>query len=100
MYAAVRRYQADPGAAEEIGRRAREGFGPIISQAPGFVSWYVMHAGDGVIVTMSVFEDLVGAVESSTLAADWIKQNLSWLLPNPPEVMAGKVLAHQARGEG
>jgi hypothetical protein len=33
-----------------------EGFIPIISEMPGFVAYYMADAGDGVIVSSSVFE--------------------------------------------
>jgi hypothetical protein len=29
------------------------------------------------------------------MAADWIRQNMASLLPNPPEITAGQVAAHE-----
>jgi hypothetical protein len=60
MYAAVRRYEGvtDPA---EAGRRVNEGFVPLMRQVPGFVAYYCVDAGDGVMVSTSVFEDRAGA---------------------------------------
>ena len=92
MYAAVRRYEGvtDPA---EAGRRVQEGFLPLIQQVPGFVAYYWVAAVDGVMVSTSVFEDRAGAVESIKRAADFVRENLASLLPNPPQVMAGEVVA-------
>ncbi|MBV9455474.1 MAG: antibiotic biosynthesis monooxygenase [Rubrobacter sp.] len=95
MYVAIRRYQVDPGSVDEVTRQVLEGFIPIIKDAPGFLEYYALDAGDGVIAAVSVFEDQSGAEESSRMAADWVRQNLSSLIPNPPEITAGRVGAHE-----
>jgi len=97
MYVAVRKYQTASGAAEEIGRRVEAGFVPIISQAPGFVAYYAVNAGNDVVVSVSVFQDQAGADESNRMAANWVKQNLASLLPNPPEITAGEVMTYKAK---
>ena len=45
------------------------------------------------MVSTSVFEDRAGAVESIKRAADFVRENLASLLPNPPQVTAGEVVA-------
>lgn len=94
MYATVRRYDGvtDPG---EAGRRVAEGFVPIISEVPGFVAYYWVDAGDGVMVSTSVYETQDGAEQSNSKAAEWVKENLASLLPNPPQITAGEVVAHR-----
>ena len=96
MYATIRRYEGatDP---RETGRRVNEGFVPIISQIPGFVALYLVDAGGGVMISTSVFEDQSGAEESNRRAADYVRQNLALLLPNPPQITAGEVVAHKAK---
>lgn len=97
MYASVRRYDGvDPRSVEEIVRRVEEGFVPIISKAPGFIAYYAVNVGEGVTASISIFEDQAGLEESNRMAADWVKENLASLLPNPPEITAGEVLAHKA----
>jgi hypothetical protein len=95
MHIAIRRYQTDPGSVDEVMRSAEEGFIPIIKDASGFLAYYALAAGEGVIATVSVFEDKAGAEESISMAADWIRQNMASLLPNPPEITAGEVGAHE-----
>jgi hypothetical protein len=92
QYAAVRRYEGvvDPA---EAGKRVEEGFLPIISKIDGFVAYYWIDAGDKVMVSTSVFEDEAGAEASTAAAADYVAENLAELLPNPPQVTAGEVVA-------
>ncbi|WP_354638110.1 hypothetical protein [Kitasatospora camelliae] len=92
MYAAVRRYEGvtDPA---EAGRRVKEGFLPLLRQVAGFVAYYWVDAGGGVMISTSVYEDEAGASASIAAAADFVRDNLAELLPNPPQVTAGEVVA-------
>jgi hypothetical protein len=95
MYVAVRRYEgvSDP---QKVGQLVEEGFVPIISELPGFVAYYVVDAGDGVVVTTSVFEHKDAEEESTFLAGEFVAQNLLSLAPNPPQITAGEVVAYKA----
>ncbi len=104
MYAAIRRYEIpDPDAADELTRRLKEGFVPIISEVPGFVGYYAvydgefsrLYEGDVVLTTVSIFEDLAGAQRSTDAAAAYVKENLASLLPQSPTATAGEVVAHR-----
>jgi heme-degrading monooxygenase HmoA len=95
MYASIRRYKVEPGTEAEIAQRANEGFVPIISEALGFVAYYIVDAGNGVIVSVSIFRDQSGADESNTMAAMWVKRSLASLVPSPPEITAGEVTVHK-----
>jgi hypothetical protein len=68
MYAVVRRYEGVSNTSE-VARIVKEGFLPIISEMPGFVAYYWVDAGDGVVVSTSVFEHK-DAEEQSTYSAD------------------------------
>ena len=92
MYAAVRRYEGVTDSAEAA-RLVNEGFVPLMRQVSGFVAYYWIDAGDGVMVSTSVFQDQAGADESISRAADFVRDNLAALLPNPPQVVAGEVVA-------
>ncbi|MEU9150983.1 hypothetical protein AB0D59_10640 [Streptomyces sp. NPDC048417] len=92
MYAAVRRYEGVTDAAEAA-RLVNEGFVPLMRQVSGFVAYYWIDIGDGVMVSTSVFQDRAGADESISRAADFVRDDLAALLPNPPQVMAGEVVA-------
>ena len=95
MYASIRRYQVNLGAEAEIIQRVNEGFVPIISKSPGFIAYYLVDAGDGVIATVSIFQDQVGAEESNAMAAEWVIDNLISLVPDPPLITAGEVKIHK-----
>ncbi len=93
MYATVRRYEGVT-VPDEAARRVKEGFVPIISQIPGFVAYYWVDAGNGVMISTTVFENKAGAEESNKRAAQWVRENLLSLLPSPPQITAGEVVAH------
>ena len=92
MYATMRRYDGvtDPA---EAGRRVAEGFVPLLKQIPGFVAYYWVDAGGGVMASTNVFEDRAGAEASTEKAAEWVRSNIASLLPNPPQVTEGEVVA-------
>jgi hypothetical protein len=95
MYATVRRYEgvSDPS---EVAQRVNEGFLPTIREIPGFVDYYLVDGGDGMIVSTSIFEDPSGEEESNWRAGEFVGQHLAPLLPNPPHITAGEVVAHTA----
>jgi len=96
MYVTVRRYEGvtDPS---EAGRRVNEGFLALISEIPGFVAYYWVNAGGGVMVSTSVFQDQSRAEQSNRTAADYVRQNLAPLLPNAPQITAGEVVAYKTK---
>jgi hypothetical protein len=94
MYASIRRYKVS--SVDEVVRRASEGFVPLISQGPGFMAYYIVDAGEGVVASISLFETQAGAEESNRMAADWVKENIAPLVSGPPEITAGEVRVHKA----
>ena len=96
MYVAVRRYEGvtDP---QKVAKVGQEGFVPIISEMPGFVAHYFVDAGDGVMVATSVFEHKDAEEQSTFVAGEFLGGHLEPLLPNPPQVTAGEVVAYKAR---
>ena len=96
MYATVRRYEGVTDPREAI-RRVNEGFIPLVSEIPGFVAYFFVDAGGGVMISTSVFQDRASAEESNKKAADYVRQNLAAVLPNLPQITAGEVVAHQTR---
>jgi len=95
MYAAVRRYEGvtDP---KEVRRHVEEEFLPLISEMPGFVAYYVVDAGEGVMVSTSVFEHQAAEEESSWRAGEFVAKHIAPLVPNPPQITAGEVVAHKS----
>ena len=72
----------------------REEFVPIIKQAKGFVRYYWLDTGEGEGASVSMFEDKAGADELVHLAADFVKNHMSKLVTQKPEIIEGAVKAH------
>jgi len=95
MYVAIRQYGLltnEP--VENVFRGVREGFIPIIRNAPGFLAYYVLDSGGGTLTSISIFEHREGAERSNKLAEDWVGSTLSSVLPTSPEIIVGEVGAH------
>jgi hypothetical protein len=69
----------------------------IISKVPGFVAYYWADAGGGVKISTSIFENQSGAEESNKRAADYVREKMASLVPKPPQIMAGEVVAHKTK---
>lgn len=93
MHTTIRQYNGiEPGAVDEIIKRVREGFLPIISSSGGFLRYQFIDAGNGVIITISVFETDLAARQSNKMAANWVEENLLPLLKKPPQISVGEVI--------
>ncbi len=96
MYVAIRRYQmVESASVDEVLQRVKDGFIPIIKDGPGFLAYFVLDSGGGTVTSVSIFEDREGAEASISGAAEWVRENLASLFPNPPEIIAGEVGAHE-----
>ena len=84
MYVAVRRYEGVTYP-QRVAQLVDEGFVPIISELPGFVAYYAVDAGDGVVLSTSVFEHKDAEEQSTFLAGEFVAEHLATLLPNPPQ---------------
>ena len=97
MYAMVRRYDGVTNS-REAGKRVNDGFVPLISQLPGFVAYYWVDAGSGVMISTSVFQDQASAQESNKKAEEWVrKNNMASMMPNLPQITSGEVVSHKAK---
>ena len=96
MYATVRRYDGVTDVREAI-RHVNEGFIQILSEIPGFAAYYWIDGGDGVMISVNVFQDRASAEQSNARASDYVRENLAALFPNRPQITAGEVVAHTAK---
>ena len=94
MYVAVRRYEGVSDS-QKVARLVEEDFVPVISEMPGFIAYYCVDAGDGVMVTTSVFEHKDAEEQSNFRAGTFVAEHLAPLLPNPPQVTAGEVVSYK-----
>jgi hypothetical protein len=96
LYVAVRRYEGVTDS-QKVAKLVEEDYVPIISEMPGFVAYYCVDAGDGVMVSTSVFEHKDAEEQSTFRAGESVAQDLGPLAPNPPQVTAGEVVAYKGR---
>ena len=102
MYATVRRYEGiDNDRAAEVTKKVGETLIPSLSKLPGFGGYYLIEAGNGVMTSVSLFDTSAHAEESTQLAAKWVQDELlTAVLPNPPKITFGEVVAAQTNRAG
>ena len=94
MFAVIRHYRFDKKDSAAIDRAIREEFVPIVRKAKGFQRYYWLDTGEGEGASFGVFEDKAGADESVRLASDYVREHLSKLLTQKPEIIEGAVAAN------
>jgi hypothetical protein len=72
----------------------REDFVPLVKKARGFRRYYWLDTGNGEGASFGIFDDKAGADESVRIAADYVRDHLSKLLRQKPEVVEGQIVAH------
>jgi hypothetical protein len=74
MFAAIRRYEINPASVsvKDLIRRIEAEFVPMVSRSPGFISYHVIDAGNGVVATIGMFESEARAQESTQQTPSWI----------------------------
>ena len=92
MYASIRQYRARD--TEELLRRVRHSFVPVVRKVPGFSDHYIIDSGDGVFTTVTVAHDEAGVEQSVTRAREWVRDNAADLVEGPPTVTSGEVVVH------
>jgi hypothetical protein len=92
MYVVIRKFN-QMRSVKEAARRAETGIGEILRQSAGFRGYYVFDAGDGVCVSVSLFDDRDSAAAANEKALVWIRASLADLIQGEPEITAGEVVA-------
>jgi heme-degrading monooxygenase HmoA len=100
MYGAIREYKLQPGKIDEIIRKVRDDFAPMLSKAPGFVVYTLVQVGSDDIVTTSVFENQAGAEESVKTAAGWVRENIAASVIGTPRVTTGEFMIREVKEGG
>ena len=91
MYVSIRQYRSDN--VEEVGRRAQDGFVPIVREVPGFSAYYIVDGGDGTFTTITVAENKAGVEDSVNRASEWVRESAADLVEGAPTVTNGEVVA-------
>jgi heme-degrading monooxygenase HmoA len=99
MFVSIRKYRVRRGSAEELARRVQEGFVPLLRQAQGFMSYYLLDGGGDVLITISMFDSGDEALASNEQAANWVRHNVLEFTRGMPEVMVGNALVAEVRSE-
>jgi hypothetical protein len=96
MHATIRRYEGvDTTRMNEVAGKVKETLVPQLRELPGFSGYYLLEAGNGVLSSFGLFETSEQADDSKTLVTKWISdENFSSVIPNPPKITSGKVVAH------
>ena len=74
MYVTVRRYTL-AGSGEELLRRIKEEFVPIVTALPGFKAYHVVDCGGREAMSISFWENKAEAVRASEAAREWISKS-------------------------
>jgi hypothetical protein len=100
MHATVRRYEGiDQSKKDELTRKVGESLMPRLSKLPGFNGYYLIESGNGVFTSFGFFDSSAQAEESTRIAANWVQdEKLQAILPSPPKVTAGEVIAYKTNG--
>jgi hypothetical protein len=97
MYATVRRYEGiDTNRTAELSKKVDESLLPRLSEMPGFKSYHLIEANNGVMSSIDFFDTSAQADESTRVAATWVRdEKLQTALPNPPTVTGGEVIVEK-----
>jgi len=97
MYATIRRYEGvDESRLVEITNKANENLIPRLSELPGFSGYFLFEPANGVLTSISLFETSSNLDESNRIAARVVQdEDLQRLMPNPPKITSGKLMAHK-----
>ena len=96
MHATIRRYEGvDTTRMGEVVDKVNTTLLPQLRELPGFSGYFLIEADNGVLSSFGLFETSEQADESKTLVTKWISdENFNSVIPNPPKITSGKVVAH------
>ena len=95
MHGIIRRYEGiDKARTDELTKKVGESYLPRVSKLDGFRGYYLIETNDGIFSSISFFDTMAQADESTRLSATWVRdEKLDTVLPNPPKVTGGEVIA-------
>ena len=100
MHATIRRYEGiDQSRTDELVKNVDENLLPRLTKMPGFKSYHLIEADNGVMSSIDFFETSAQADESTRVAASWLRdEKLEKALPNPPKITGGEVVVEKTNG--
>ena len=97
MHATIRRYEGvDESRTDELVKNVDENLLPRLTKMPGFKSYHLIEADNGVMSSIDFFETSEQSDESTRVAATWVRdEKLEKALPNPPKITGGEVIVRK-----
>ena len=89
MHAAVRKYRVSD--IDALVEKVESEFVEQVKQVEGFVGYYVIDGGDGTAASVTVGETAEAVEQTTSRAADWVRESAADLVEGSPEVTAGEV---------
>ncbi|MBV9596587.1 MAG: hypothetical protein JOZ87_06955 [Chloroflexi bacterium] len=93
MHASLGRYERCGASQAELVQVGRQ-LARLVSQAPGFISYALLEARDGMLATVSVFETEAQLEEADRLLADWLAAHAT-PLARPLATLRGEILVQK-----
>ena len=90
MYATIRTYADAPELADQLKARGDD-VDELISTVPGFRGYFLVKT-DGGCATISLFDDMSGAEESTRRAKQWLADNADTISSPPMSIWQGDVI--------
>ena len=90
MYIVVRTWTNAGVLADAMQQRQQE-VTDLISGVPGFVAYYATRAGD-TLTTVTVCDNQAGTQESTRLAGEWVKKNVTGASLEAPQIAEGETI--------
>ena len=94
LHATICRYDDVTGSTEDLALAGRQ-LASALSAAPGFVSYALLDAGDGVLVSVSVFEERTDLEAANQLMRAWEMDQTVAPLPVRPQILTGEVVVQK-----
>jgi hypothetical protein len=95
MHAAIRQYRVTD--IDALVSKVEDEFVEQIKGIDGFVGYYVIDGGDGNAASVTVGETEQAVEESTSRAADWVRESAADLIEGSPAVTAGEVRVRAER---
>lgn len=94
LHAALCRYEGVTASIDEV-MRAGQRLASALSTTSGFVSFAILDAGDGVLISVTAFDDRSSLEAAQQLTVRSVVEHLSASLPRPAHVIDGEIIVQR-----
>ena len=93
MFVQIASYRLGSGSVDDLARRVEEGNLPVLRDTPGFIDYYGIDLGDGVVASVMVVADRSVAEEAERRLTAWVEKTMEEFQVTPVDVVEGDVIA-------